>query len=145
MDKKPDVFTIVGDKNRCPYKGMHPDCWEKPHRGIVLSELDPIAWRATLAFPGNEYPDPLDVAKHVQRVSHITDDRVPVLWYFIKDCGIMNPVHSKVMWEEWKDLEPWDEIYKWWIDERDKVYKERSLSLDKEIALDKEIEANESP
>jgi len=138
METKPKVFTIVGDKNRYPHKGMHPDCWEKPHRGIVLSELDPIVWRGSLAFPGNEYPDPVDVAKHVQSVSHIVDDRVPVLWYFVNDCGIMKVLHSKVMWEDWSGLELWDELYKWWKNEREEENKRRLISLEKEI------EANES-
>jgi hypothetical protein len=76
---------VVGCRYRWPQSSSHPDCWEVPHKGIVLALDDVRAWKNTLAFPELSWPDgPIQeyVTEHVQKhldLGHWKKE-VPVLY-----------------------------------------------------------------
>jgi hypothetical protein len=78
---------------RWAYSAAHPDCWLAPYVGTVLSAEDPQAWQGTLAFPGDELPDPAKVKAWAAqcRKEGLLDAKVPVLWDF--------PTGQTVRWE----------------------------------------------
>lgn len=80
----------VGCRYRWPYCANHSDCWQRPHKGIVLALDDPRAWKDSLAFPGLTYPDgpPQDlVTAHVEkcREQGLLSDGTPVLWQWFDE------------------------------------------------------------
>ena len=81
----PAPGTEVGCEYRWPYDHAHPDCWQKPHKGVVLALDDPRAWRNSLAFPATMYPDgpPQDkLTAHVEKClsNGLLTSHVPVLY-----------------------------------------------------------------
>lgn len=112
VKERPEPFTVVGSKDRCPYMDLHPDCWELPYQGIVLSSKDPIVWRNTLAFP-EDRPDPLDVAKYVEDYNFEKTDEVPVMWYFW-DNDLIRILRPRIYWVKYENLETYDYILEWW-------------------------------
>ncbi len=84
-DNFPAPGTEVGCYYRWPYQSAHPDCWQPPHKGIVLALDDPRAWRDSAAFPRN-LPTQEECTKHVQKCLEmgLLKDTVPVLWSWAK-------------------------------------------------------------
>lgn len=80
----PAVGTEVGCEYRWPYHCNHPDCWQPPHKGIVLALDDPRAWRGSLAFPRNP-PTQEECTAHVQKCLDrgLLQNDVPVLWTWV--------------------------------------------------------------
>lgn len=81
----PAPGTEVGCEYRWPYDHAHPDCWQEPHKGVVLALDDPRAWNNSLAFPGSMYPDgPPQAAltAHVEKclANGLLTTHVPVLY-----------------------------------------------------------------
>lgn len=108
-----NVGTEVSTNQRWPGSGFHPDCWEPPHKGIVLAVNNPRAWTNTVAFPGRS-PDQEEVDKHLENLKqrNISLDRTPVLYSF------------GVQWET--DPRPYDEVFADWQKAREAAYaKER--------------------
>lgn len=78
-----DVGTKVGAR-RWPYHAAHPDCWGRPHSGVVLSRRDPRAWQDTMRFAG-QLPSQAEVDAIVDANDARCSgqyDTVPVLWTF---------------------------------------------------------------
>lgn len=95
-----EVGTKVGAK-RWPYHAAHPDCWGKPHAGIVLSPRDPRAWQGTMAF-GDRLPSHEEVDAHVDWIEANVPDRrptLPVEWDF--------DGRKEVYWESVQNLRPY--------------------------------------
>lgn len=78
----PAPGTEVGCEYRWPYDHAHPDCWQPPHKGVVLALDDPRAWRGSVAFPRAEMLTPEAVTKHVEWClsEKLLFDKVPVLY-----------------------------------------------------------------
>ena len=77
----PPPGSEVGCEYRWPFKSSHPDCWGKPHKGIVLALDDIRAWTGSLAFPRNP-PTQEECTAHVQSCLDrgLLLNNVPVLW-----------------------------------------------------------------
>lgn len=78
---KLEVGEVVGG-HRWPYNHVHPDCWGRPHVGVVLADDDPRAWEGTLAFPFRR-PSAWEAWAHVawcRSWGGLAGDSVPVLW-----------------------------------------------------------------
>jgi hypothetical protein len=104
--------TEVGCRYRWPMDNAHPDCWQKPVKGVVLALDDPLAWKATLAFPDVVYPDgpPREkVTAHVLRClrERLLGDVVPVR-YVYPDAVV------RVYWDKVASLLPYQEEFKAW-------------------------------
>lgn len=86
------VGDVVG-AHRWPYISSHPDCWQKPHKGVVLSRDDPRAWAKTIAF-SSENPGPEAIREHLSYCDRqgLLKDVVPVLWDF--------PDGQQVYWQQ---------------------------------------------
>lgn len=111
--------TAVGCRYRWPYHANHPDCWVRPHQGVVLALDDPRAWSETLAFPCVA-PDQAKVTKHVEWCLDqglLSDGKVPVLWTWSTGGG------SQVQWDT--DLRPYAEELSEWSRARLKAYAAR--------------------
>ena len=103
----PAPGTEVGCSYRWPYKVNHPDCWEPPHKGVVLALDDPRAWRDTLAFP-QRVPTQEECTAHVQKCldDGLLKGDVPVLWTWT------NSHEQMVAWDH--NLRPYaDELKAW--------------------------------
>ena len=102
--------TEVGAK-RWPYSACHSDCWEAPHKGIVLERDDPRAWARTMAFPSAE-PDPEAVKRHVAwcHKEFGESNSVPVLWLFADG--------PRVFWEPIDSIRPYGEDLAEWMESR---------------------------
>lgn len=80
-EKFPPPGTEVGCEYRWPYDHAHPDCWQPPHKGVILALDDPRAWKDTIAFP-NRLPEQAEVTKHVEWClsQQLLQGSVPVLY-----------------------------------------------------------------
>lgn len=78
------VGTEVG-AGLIPYHGAHPDCWQRPWKGVVLALDDVRAWAGSIAFP-DENPEQLAVSAHVRWClgQGLLRGKVPVAWEFGK-------------------------------------------------------------
>lgn len=78
------VGTEVG-AGLIPYHASHPDCWQRPWKGVVLALDDVRAWAGSLAFP-DENPEQLAVSAHVRWCldQGLLRGKVPVAWEFGK-------------------------------------------------------------
>lgn len=95
-----EIGTKVGAK-RWPNHAAHPDCWEKPHAGVVLSPRDPRSWEGTMAF-GSRLPTQAEVDAHVDWIEADVQKREPTLpveWDF---WG-----RKEVYWETVSSLRPY--------------------------------------
>lgn len=92
------VGALVGAR-RWPYHGAHPDCWGRPHVGVLLGQRDRRAWGRTLAF-SEPLPAQAAVDRHVHwcREQVLLTGCVPVLWRF--------PDGMRVHWEGISGLRP---------------------------------------
>lgn len=120
----PAPGTEVGCKYRWPYHSAHPDCWQPPHKGIVLALDDPRAWRNSLAFP-RQTPTQEECTAHVQSCLDrgLLTKNVPVLWTW-------NDVHEQgVQWDD--QLRPYAVELAAWEEAREK--ERRKLVLDELI------------
>jgi len=99
MSAKIEPGLEVGAE-RWPYAGAHPDCWGRPHRGVVLDQTDPRAWSGSIAFPRE--PGRGEVLEHLIKVGW-SEDEVPVAWEF-----------GRVYWERVENLKPYDEDVRAW-------------------------------
>ena len=104
------VGTLVSTRYRWPMSGSHPDCWELPHLGEVLSVNDPRAWANTLAFSGRT-PDQAEVDAHLAKLAGhgITIKDTPVKYYF------------GVMWDI--NVRPYEEVRVEWQQARFEAYR----------------------
>lgn len=102
-----EVGTKVGAR-RWPYNAAHPDCWVRPHAGVVLSQRDPRAWQGTMAF-GERLPTQAEVDRHVDWIEKNIPDRkatLPVLWdFFGEPCAYWESAASVKPYAE--DLADW--------------------------------------
>lgn len=87
------VGWVVGNK-RWPMCSAHPDCWQTPWKGKVLSIASPEAWTNSIAFP-NHKPTEEETTAHVRQLinSGFIPSSVPVLWSFEGDDK------QRVSWE----------------------------------------------
>lgn len=107
----PREGETVGSR-RWPHSACHPDCWQPPHQGIVISRTDVRAWTGTIAFgPGT--PSQSEVTSHVQRLytQGLLLDEVPVLWSFFG-------THQRVHWTSLNDLVSAQQDHQNWLRER---------------------------
>ncbi len=95
--------TEVSTDYRWPYDHAHPDCWEAPHRGVLLANNDPRAWTGTIAFPRG-VPSQKAVNAHLASLAErdIPLTGLPVLYDF------------NVCWEIAEKVKPYDVIYAEW-------------------------------
>lgn len=109
----PVMGTEVGCKYRWPYHSAHPDCWQPPHKGIVLALDDPRAWSNCLAFPGRT-PSQAECTAHVQKCldSGLLQNDVPVLWTWFDE--------QEVQWDS--KLRPYAEELAAWESARAAAY-----------------------
>lgn len=107
----PREGETVGSR-RWPYSACHPDCWQPPHQGVVISRTDVRAWAGTIAF-GPRTPSQTEVTLHVQRLQAqgLLLDDVPVLWSFFG-------TEERVYWTSPKDLVPASQDQQNWLRER---------------------------
>jgi hypothetical protein len=103
----------VGCEYRRPYDHARPDCWQEPHKGVVLPLDDVRAWRNTLAFPELTFPDgpPQDkVTAHVQRClgEGLLNESVPVLYVSSIDG------EEFMQWDRITALKPYAEELEAW-------------------------------
>jgi hypothetical protein len=117
--------TEVSTTYRWPYDSAHPDCWQQPHRGILLAENDPRAWAGSLAFPpaiGSTllalFPTQTAVDAHIAQLAErgIPVTGRPVMY----DFGVMWEITEKTM--------PYSVIYEKWVKARQEAYAERENS-----------------
>lgn len=114
----PAPGTEVGCHYRWPYHANHPDCWQPPHKGIVLALDDPRAWSETLAFPRMN-PTQEECTAHVQNALErgLIKDSVPVLWNWIDGT-------QGVQWDS--NLRPYAEELAAWEKARENEYRLRN-------------------
>lgn len=92
--------TLVGSK-RWPYAHAHPDCWNRPWSGTLLSVDDPRAWKDSVAL-GPGVPSKQATAAHVAWCRAQGGlSTVPVLWHFD------GPKGPRIYWERPEDLRPY--------------------------------------
>lgn len=103
--------TEVSTHYRWPCSAFHPDCWEPPHKGVVLANNDPRAWANTLAFPGRT-PTQEEVDAHLANLAerNIPLSNTPVLYQF------------GVMWDT--EVRPYEEVLAEWQAARQKKYED---------------------
>jgi len=111
--------TLVGSR-RWPSAAAHPDCWEPPHKGVVLSQTDVRAWSRTIAFSAGE-PSLREVTLHVAQLHarNLLVDDVPVLWDF--------PDGPQVYWSRPQNLKPAEDDYRDWVRARALAYERVAL------------------
>lgn len=112
--------TLVG-AGRWPEQSGHPDNWEEPHFGVVLSIGDPEAWVGTAAFPGLFPPTKDQVVRHITSTRNgtamiHTNHDVPVRWNF--------PDGEKVIWENPKNIRRANRDYFEWEVSRQRCLRE---------------------
>lgn len=103
--------TKVGAR-RWPNHGAHPECWGRPHAGIVLASNDPRAWQGTLAF-GDRLPTKDEVDRHLAWIEANVPNRqpsVPVLWDFNGQLV--------AYWEKVESLQPYALDLEQWMQSR---------------------------
>lgn len=115
---KLNLSTLVGKRvgaGRWPYSAAHPDCWQKPHEGLVLALDDPRAWAGTTAFPMQK-PDAAEVAAHVAwcQEQNLLATELPVLWDF--------PSGQMVRWESITSLVSPEDDFAAWQKAREAAY-----------------------
>lgn len=96
---------------RWPFVGGHPDNWMPPHKGVLLAEDDPRAWRGTVL---GDDPSPEAIRAHLtwlasERTRYPCALRCPVLWAF-------NP--ERALWESSASLVPYQTDLAKWRDAR---------------------------
>lgn len=99
---------VVGAR-RWPQHGSHPDCWQTPRKGVVLSMQDPLAWQGTAAFCGR-VPSAQELQAHLETHSSTSGKNctdVPVMWDF-----------GRVFWEPASSLRSFEFDYAEWQVER---------------------------
>lgn len=104
----PAPGTEVSCSYRWPYQSAHPDCWQPPHKGVVLALDDPRAWTNTIAFPGRT-PEQEECTAHVKkcRDNGWLSTSVPVLW-----DSTVTPGEQWVGWDY--NLRPYPEELSLW-------------------------------
>lgn len=110
------VGQAVSTDYRWPYSSAHPDCWLRPHRGIVLAPNDPRAWTGTLAF--HSTPTQAEVDAHLANLAErgIPLTGTPVLYPW------------GMAWETTEKVEPYMVILRHWQDARKAAYAERAAA-----------------
>ncbi len=105
------VGTEVSTRYRWPGSAFHPDCWEPPHKGVVLAINDPRPWSNTLAFPGRT-PTVEEVDAHLANLAErgLSITKTPVLYSF------------GVMWDT--DVQPYEDVLAEWQAARQKKYED---------------------
>lgn len=106
-----EIGTKVG-AGRWPYYGAHPDCWGRPHAGVVLAPNDPRLWKGTLAF-GDRLPSQAKVDNHLAWINVNVPNRipsVPVQWDFNGE--------KVVYWERVESLRPYAKDLELWMQAR---------------------------
>ena len=102
----------VGCRYRWPQNGCHPDCWQPPLKGVVLEQIDPRAWKGSLAFPCRDgaLPDADMVKAHVVwcHGEGLLNDKVPVLYEGVDAEGPF------VQWDDIDTLLPYAEMVAEW-------------------------------
>lgn len=100
------VGSAVSTEYRWPYDHAHPDCWGRPHRGVLLAQNDVRAWTGTLAF--HSTPSQAEVDAHLANLAErgIPLTGTPVLYVW------------GVAWETTEKVRPYHEILSMWLDAR---------------------------
>lgn len=111
----PAPGTEVSCSYRWPYQSAHPDCWQPPHKGVVLALDDPRAWTNSIAFPGKT-PTQEECTAHVQWCvnNDLLKTAVPVLW---------TPTTPGEQWIGWDyNLRPYEQELERWRQARAEAY-----------------------
>lgn len=97
---------------RWPFVGGHPDNWMPPHKGVLLAEDDPRAWRGTVL---GDDPTPEAIRAHLtwlasERKRYPSALRYPVLWEFNPERALWESAAYLVSYQE--DVVKWQEARK---------------------------------
>lgn len=117
--RDPTMPGVVVGARRWPFTTSHPDNWKAPHRGLVLSENDPCAWRRSCL--GTD-PTQAQINAHLAAIRAKGQEwrSVPVQWDFVSvGCGLC------VMWEFRPNVRTYQEDLDHWLRERQAAYEKQ--------------------